>query len=105
MGRPAARTLEELKQMTSATIRPVDAAGVLGCVPYLLNVAAREGKLAVNHYFSGSRLHISRLDFIRWVEGGGGIPVIDPMQLHELHRMMMQMQRTIEELRNKEAAR
>lgn len=72
MARPVVQNLEELKALDCATIRPADAAAVLGMDPQSIRVSARAGMLRFDYFFSGpknTRLHIMRQSFIRYVEG------------------------------------
>lgn len=53
------------KSMGKATVSPVEAAAVLGCTPYALNVAARQGSMQRDAYFfAGRNLRIS----LGWLE-------------------------------------
>lgn len=59
-------TLTELARLPRNTIPPRIAAEFLECQPYALNVAARMGRLALAHYFSGNRLHISKVAILEY---------------------------------------
>ncbi len=63
-------TIKELEAMDKTTITPKEAASVLGCMPYYINVKARAGKLEFPAFFSGNRLKILREPFIKWVKEG-----------------------------------
>ncbi len=104
MARPYAQSLEEIKALDCATIRPHDAAVILRCDPYLLNLAAKEGKLTIKHFFAGNRLHISRMDFIRFVESGGTMPVENVVQMRRMERDIQEMKRLLETLLSMEGA-
>lgn len=67
--RYAPLTIDDLEAMDKATISPKEAASVLGCIPYYLNVKARAGTLEFPTFFSGNRLKILREPFIKWVRG------------------------------------
>lgn len=51
-------SIEYLESIDGPTITPKQAAKVLGGRPYLLNVAAKEGRLALPHVWSGCHLKI-----------------------------------------------
>ncbi len=63
-------TIKDLEAMDKTTITPKEAASVLGCMPYYINVKARAGKLEFPAFFSGNRLKILREPFIKWVKEG-----------------------------------
>lgn len=44
-----------------------EAAKVLHCTPYLINVQAREGKLPFPAFFVGNRLRIPRIPFLQYI--------------------------------------
>lgn len=64
--------LDAVKQMTTATINPDQAAKVLGCDPNGLRLAAlqRPELLGFPVIIIGHRVRIPRLPFIRAIEGG-----------------------------------
>ena len=49
------------------TISAAEAARVLSCAPYLLNLKCREGALPFPAFFVGNRLKIPRLPFLRYL--------------------------------------
>ena len=54
-------------QSVKPTISAAEAAKVLSCAPYLLNLQAKEGKLPFPAFFVGNRLKIPRLQFLRYL--------------------------------------
>lgn len=64
-------TLQEIKALDRDVITPVQAAGVLGCDPHFIRLAAREcpERLGFPVCVIGSRTKIPRVPFIRFVEG------------------------------------
>ena len=64
-------TLAELKQLDKDVITPAQAAGVLGCNPQYIRVAARQRPelLGFPVTLIRSRVKIPRLAFIRYMEG------------------------------------
>lgn len=62
-------TLDELKAMPGYTVGTKEASAVLGCDRYALNIAAKQGTLALPHFFSGNRLKISKEALINFCEG------------------------------------
>ena len=64
-------TLAELKQLDKDVITPAQAAGVLGCDPQYIRVAARQRPelLGFPVTLIRSRDKIHRLAFIRYMEG------------------------------------
>lgn len=63
--------LAEIKAMDRDVITPAQAAGVLGCDPHYIRVAARERPelLGFPVILIESRVKIPRLAFIRYMEG------------------------------------
>lgn len=53
-------TLDELAAWPKATVGSKEAAQILGCDRYSLNIAAKQGTLNAEYFFSGNRLHISK---------------------------------------------
>ncbi len=57
--------LDDMEKKTGFTVSPNEAAGVLGCDPYSLTVAAKSGNLgSIRHFWAGNNLRISRLDVL-----------------------------------------
>lgn len=54
-------------QSSKPTITPSEAARVLSCAPYLLNVKAKSGSLPFPAFFVGNRLKIPRIPFLRYL--------------------------------------
>ena len=54
-------------QSSAPTITAAEAARVLHCAPYLLNLKARNGALPFPAFFVGNRLKIPRLPFLRFL--------------------------------------
>jgi len=53
------------------TVPPRQAALVLGCKPYSLNLSAKDGRLNIPHTFVGNRLRISTNGLLNFLEGRG----------------------------------
>ena len=53
-----------------ATCSPRDAASVLGGQPYYYNIAARNGKLDLDYFWSGRSLRIYTASIIKRIKGG-----------------------------------
>lgn len=66
-------TLEQLKEMDRETITPAIAAGLLGCDPHSIRVAAHTEpeSLGFPVVVMGTRTRIPRRAFIRFMESGG----------------------------------
>ena len=71
-------TPQELMAMPGNSVGTKVAAEVIGCSRYGLNLAAKQGMLALDHTFSGNRLYISKAALLRYMgygadqEGGCG---------------------------------
>ena len=65
-------TFSEIESSEKDFLTPSDVAPVMGCMPYSLNVQAKEDitKLGFPASLVGTRLLIPRLGFIRWVKYG-----------------------------------
>ena len=60
-----AQHLDKLEAIAQFDLSPEEAAPVLGCDAYALNIAAKSGNLgSIGHYFSGNRLRLSKLDVL-----------------------------------------
>lgn len=57
-------SLEEIAQIPRDYIVPWEAAGVLGVDPYSLNIAAKAGRLNLEHVLVGTRLKIAKIPFL-----------------------------------------
>ena len=53
-------TLDEVAASPKATVGTKTAAEILGCDRYSLTIAAKQGTLNAEYFFSGNRLHISK---------------------------------------------
>lgn len=53
------------------TVPPRQAALILGCKPYSLNLAAQQGRLRLPHTFVGNRLRISTVGLLNFITGRG----------------------------------
>lgn len=53
-------TLDELANWPKAGVSTRIAAEILGCDRYSLNIAAKQGTLNADYFFSGNRLYISK---------------------------------------------
>ena len=68
-------TLQELMEYPKPTVPPTIAAKFLGCDPWSLNVAAKEGHLGLFHYFAGRNLRIAKwhlIDYLGYYSGKRG---------------------------------
>ena len=52
-------TIEELAAVPGQSVGSKEAAAILGCDRYALNIAAKQGTLNLPYFFSGNRLKIS----------------------------------------------
>ncbi len=59
-------TVEELAAMPGTTVGTKEAAAVLGCDRYSLNIAAKQGTLGIKHTFVGNRLKFSKSDLLEF---------------------------------------
>lgn len=66
-------TLDEIRALDCDMITPAQAAGVLGCDPNTIRIAARQRPELLGFPVSvvGHRTRIPRLPFIKFVSGGG----------------------------------
>ena len=53
-------TLDELAAWPKETVGSKEAAQILGCDRYAMNIAAKQGTLNAEYFFSGNRLKISK---------------------------------------------
>lgn len=60
-------TVEELAAMPGTTVGTKEAAAVLGCDRYSLNIAAKQGTLGIRHTYVGNRLKLSKADLLEFV--------------------------------------
>lgn len=62
-------SLDEIRKSTKATIRPIDAAAVLGCNPQCIRIMAREApeRLGFPVFCVGNRVKIPRLPFLAFM--------------------------------------
>lgn len=65
-------TFAEIEQSEKDFLTPTDVAPIFGCMPYSINVQAKEDitKLGFPAAKIGTRVLIPRLGFIRWVRYG-----------------------------------
>ena len=59
--------IARLRESTKGCITPTEAAKVLQCAPYALNLKAKEGQLPFPAFFVGNRLRIPRIPFLRYI--------------------------------------
>lgn len=59
-------TVEELAAMPGVHVGTKEAAAVLGCDRYSLNIAAKQGTLNIAHTFVGNRLKISKVALLEY---------------------------------------
>ena len=64
-------TLQELEQLPKEMLVPADIAPILGCTPYSINVAVRDGKnpFPFPVIKMGSRVRIPKKPFIKFMMG------------------------------------
>lgn len=62
-------TLEEMKCSTKLFLTPAEIAPVLGCDPHTVRCTARQRPdlLGFEFMFSGNRMKIPRIPFLRWI--------------------------------------
>lgn len=72
-------TFSEIKASDKDFLTPEDVREVLGCMPYTINVVAKESpeKLGFAVTVMGTRVRIPRLAFIHWMEYGNAPVVTD----------------------------
>lgn len=65
-------TLQELEQLETEVLTPTQVAPILGCQPYTINVAVRNGKnpFPFPVIKMGTRVRIPKRPFIRFMKGG-----------------------------------
>lgn len=65
------KTLDDIKAMTDDFLIPAQVAPILGCDPHSIRVQAHKDPTKFGFPVSciGSRVRISRMGFIRWMEG------------------------------------
>lgn len=59
-------TVEELAALPGVHVGTKEAAAVLGCDRYSLNIAAKQGMLKIAHTFVGNRLKISKAALLEY---------------------------------------
>ena len=59
-------TVEELAALPGVSVGTKEAAAVLGCDRYSLNIAAKQGTLNLPHVFVGNRLKISKAALLEY---------------------------------------
>lgn len=59
-------TVEELAALPGVHVGTKEAAAVLGCDRYSLNIAAKQGTLNIAHTFVGNRLKISKAALLEY---------------------------------------
>lgn len=64
-------TFEEIKGLDKEMLTPMEVSGVLGCMPYAINVMAKQcpTNLGFPVVFIGNRAKIPRRAFISYIEG------------------------------------
>ena len=62
-----AEAVARIMSSTKVCITPTEAAKVLQCAPYALNLKARENALPFPAFFVGNRLKIPRIPFLRFL--------------------------------------
>ena len=61
------REIARLIESPKVCISPSEAAKVLQCAPYALNIKAKENALPFPAFFVGNRLRIPRMPFLRFL--------------------------------------
>lgn len=61
------REISRLLDSPKVCISPAEAAKVLQCAPYALNIKAKENALPFPAFFVGNRLRIPRIPFLRFL--------------------------------------
>lgn len=86
-------TVRELAALPGTTVGSKEAAAVLGCDRYALNIAAKQGTLhSLQYFFSGNRLKISKASLLKFcgvVDGEEGEEVPDMVVSAGASRMRM----------------
>lgn len=59
-------SLDELAAYPGVHVGTKEAAAVLGCDRYSLNIAAKQGTLGIKHTFVGNRLKISKASLLEY---------------------------------------
>ena len=59
-------TIEELAAVPGQSVGSKEAAAILGCDRYALNIAAKQGTLNLPYFFSGNRLKISKAALLEY---------------------------------------
>ncbi len=59
-------TVEELAALPGVHVGTKEAAAVLGCDRYSLNISAKQGTLKIAHTFVGNRLKISKAALLEY---------------------------------------
>lgn len=64
-------TLQELEQLPKEMLVPTDIAPILGCTPYSISIATRDGKnpFPFPVIRMGSRVRIPKTPFIKFMRG------------------------------------
>lgn len=63
----SADAITRIKASTKACITATEAAKVLQCAPYALNIKAKENALPFPAFFVGNRLRIPRIPFLKFL--------------------------------------
>lgn len=82
-------TLQEIRESGKEFLTPEEAAEIIGCKPYAINVQAREdqSKLGFPVCVLGSRVRIPRRAFLRWIDGGTARAMSDEQVRAEFDRL------------------
>ena len=64
-------TLQELEQLNKEMLVPADIAPILGCTPYSINIAVRDGRnpFPFPVIKMGSRVRIPKMPFLKAMRG------------------------------------
>ena len=82
-------TLKEIEHSDLEFLTPEQAAEVIGCKPYAINVQAKEDpkRLGFPVCMIGTRVRIPRRAFLRWLEGGSPRAMSDEQVRAEFDRL------------------
>lgn len=91
-------TLQEIRESDKDFLTPEEAAEVIGCKPYAINVQAKAdpSKLGFPVCMIGTRVRIPRRGFLRWMEGGAPRAMSDEQVRAEFDRLRAWMLEQLE---------
>lgn len=91
-------TRTEIELSALEFLTPEQAAGIIGCNPYAINVQAKEdpAKLGFPVCVMGTRVRIPRRAFLRWLDGGAAGTMTDEQVRAEFDRMREALMRELD---------